>query len=40
MVSGAGEDNCDMLNDEGYSMYNYVYFLFAELSLVVLYPFY
>ena len=40
MVSGASEDNCDVLNDEGYSTYNYVYFLFAELSLVVLYLFY
>ena len=40
MVSGVREMNCDVLNDEVILRIIVYIFLFAELSLVVLYQFY
>ena len=40
MVSGVSEGNCDVLNDEVTLRIIVYVFLFAELSLVVLYQFY
>ena len=40
MVSGVSEGNCDVLNDEVTLRIIMYVFLFAELSLVVLYQYY